>query len=373
MKTMSIIPHIVRKEFIQTFRDKRMLLPIFVAPVIQLVLFGFAMTTDIKNIPMAVVDYDRSTESRRLLSSFSQSDYFHLNYHLWGYHEIEILLQKGKIKAAAIIPQNFEKDLHGGAKTSIQIILDGTDANSAAIILSYISRLVAQHSENLFVGIQGNLPAGLINPQPRIWYNPELKSSAYMVPGVICLILLLTTLILTSMAITREKEMGTIEQLLVSPIKSWELILGKTVPFVLIGLGDIILIIAAGKLIFDLPVRGSLLLLFAVALVFILTTLSLGLFISTISRTQQQAMMTAFFFVMPAMLLSGIFTPIESMPPLVQHITFLNPLRYFSHAVRGILLKGNDLAVLWPQILILFLFGLTAIILSSLRFKKYLE
>lgn len=212
----------------------------------------------------------------------------------------------------------------------------------------------------------------MVIPQPRVWYNPNLKSSVYMVPGVICLILLLTTLILTSMAVTKEREMGTLEQLIVSPIKPWELILGKTIPFVLIGIGEIILVLSAGKLIFDVPVRGSLLLLFGIALLFILTTLSFGLFISTISRTQQQAMMTAFFFIVPAMLLSGIFSPIENMPKLIQHITLLNPLRYFSSALRGILLKGNGISILWPQVLALFIFGAGASIFSSLRFRKYL-
>jgi ABC-2 type transport system permease protein len=214
--------------------------------------------------------------------------------------------------------------------------------------------------------------AGFIIPQPRIWYNPELRSSLYMVPGVICLILLLTTLMLTAMAITKEREMGTLEQLIVSPIRPLELMLGKTIPFIIIGFVDILLVVLAGKIIFDVPLRGIPLLL-GVAFLFILTTLSLGLFISTVSRTQQQAMMTAFFVIMPAMLLSGIFSPIESMPRPIQYITLLNPLRHFSRCVRGILLKGNGVASLWPQILALFLFGVMAIILSSLRFKKRLE
>lgn len=370
---LSIIRHIARKEFIQTFRDKRMLMPIFAAPVIQLILFGYAVRTDIKNISMAVLDHDRSQQSRNLISSFTQSDYFNLHFHPITYDEIDALLQKGKIKAAVVIPEKFESRLKKGAKASIQVIIDGTDANSATIILSYISQLVGKYTENLLTTFSGKKALGMINLQPRIWFNPELKSSVYMVPGVICLILLLTTLLLTSMAITKEKELGTIEQLIVSPIKRWELIIGKTVPFVFIGFCDIVLIILAGKLIFDLPIRGSLLFLFAVSLLFILTTLSLGLFISTVSRTQQQAMMSAFFFIVPAMLLSGIFSPIESMPKIIQHITLLNPLMYFSQAVRGILLKGNDFSILWPQVLALFIFGITAVTLSSLRLKKYLE
>ena len=367
------VRHIVRKEFIQTFRDRRMLLPIFVAPVIQLILFGFAVTTDIKHISLAVLDYDHSFESRQLASSFSQSESFDLKLYLDSYAELEEAVQQGKVQAAVVIPRKFEADLKKGKQASLQVILDGTDANSATIIASYISQLVAGYSENIFAEIKGQMGLGMVIPQPRVWYNPNLESSIFMVPGVICLILLLTTLILTSMAITKEREMGTLEQLVVSPIRPWELILGKTIPFVLIGLADVTLIISAGKVIFDLPIRGSLLLLFGVALLFILTTLSLGLFISTISRTQQQAMMTAFFFIIPAMLLSGIFSPIENMPRVAQYITLLNPLRYFGKAVRGILLKGNGIGVLWPQILALLIFGLAASVFSSLRFRKHLE
>jgi ABC-2 type transport system permease protein len=366
------VRHIIRKEFIQTFRDRRMLFPLFVAPVVQLILFGYAVTTDIKDISLAVLDYDRTHESRRLASSFSQSESFNLDYNLKSYREIDGLLDKEKIKAAVVIPRKFEMNLKKG-ETSLQVILDGTDANSATIIMSYISQLIAKHSENILAEIRSSRGMGIVVSQPRVWYNPNLKSSVYMVPGVICLILLITTLLLTSMALTKEREMGTLEQLIVSPIKPLELIIGKTIPFVLIGLCDVVLIISAGKLIFDVPIRGNLLFLFGVALLFVLTTLSVGLFISTISRTQQQAMMTAFFFAMPAMLLSGIFSPIENMPKIIQYITLLNPLRYFSTAVRGILLKGNDISILWPQVLALFAFGITASVFSVLRFEKYLE
>jgi len=369
---VNTILHIVRKEFIQTFRDKRMLFPIFAAPVIQLVLFGFAVTTDIKHITLAILDYDRTQESRRFISSFGQSDTFDLDFELKESSQIDDLIQKGKIKAAVVIPQKFGRNMSRMEKTSLQVILDGTDANSATIIQSYVSLVVGKFSENLFSEIVARIPGGMIIPQPRVWYNPELKSSVYMVPGVVCLILLLTTLVLTSMAVTKERELGTLEQLIVSPIKPWELIIGKTIPFIIIGLCDVVLVILAGKIFFAVPIRGVAF-LFAVAFLFILTTLSLGLFISTISRTQQQAMMTAFFFIIPAMLLSGIFSPIESMPRAIQYLTLLNPLRHFSRAVRGILLKGNDITILWPQVLALFLFGTVALILSSLRFKKHLE
>jgi ABC-2 type transport system permease protein len=373
MKMFGIIRHIIKKEFIQTFRDKRMLIPIFAAPVIQLILFGYAVTTEVKQTAVALMDYDHTQESRSLIASFESSDSFDLEYYARNYREVEDLILKGKIKAAVVVPVDFGKDLKNNAGTSVQVLLDGTDANSATIIQNYIFQLITRYSENFLFSNGNPGSAGIIRPRTRVWYNPELKSSVYMVPGVICLVLLLVTLILTSMGITREREMGTLEQIVVSPIKSWELILGKTIPFVVIGMVDIVLIIFAGKTIFSLPIRGNLFFLFGVALLFILTTLSLGLFISTVSRTQQQAMMSAFFFIMPAMLLSGIFTPIESMPAIVQKITLLNPLRYFSKAVRGILLKGNGISILWPQVLALFIFGLTAIIFSSLRFRKHLE
>jgi ABC-2 type transport system permease protein len=215
--------------------------------------------------------------------------------------------------------------------------------------------------------------SGIALPEPRVWYNPELKSSIYMVPGVICLILMIVTLMMTAMAITREREMGTLEMIIVSPIRPVELILGKTIPFVLIGFCDIFLILGVGKLVFQVPILGSLPFLFLCSTAFILNALGVGLLISTVSRTQQQAMMTAFVFILPAMLLSGIFSPIESMPRPAQILTYANPLRYFGRIVRGILLKGNGLDILWPELLTLSLSGLALLTISSLRFKKRLE
>lgn len=369
----TVIRHIVRKEFIQTFRDRRMFLPLFVAPIIQLILFGFAATTDVKNVPIGILDDDKSQESRALIANFLHTDAFRIDYHLCSAAEIDGLIQRGKIKVAIVIPSNFTRHLQTGLEASIQVILDGSDANSATIVMSYIARLLSSHSERIVAERLGQSMAGLMMLQERIWYNPDLKSSIYMVPGVICLVLLLTTLLLTSMAITKEREMGTLESLVVSPIKPWELIIGKTTPFVVIGLVDIVLIVLAGKIVFGLPIRGSVLFLFGVSFLFILTTLSIGLFVSTVSRTQQQAMATSLFFLMPAMLLSGIFTPVESMPRVIQYFTLLNPLRFFGKAVRGILLKGNGLSVLWPEVLALLLFGFAALVFSSLRFRKYLE
>ena len=370
---LQTIIHIVKKEFIQTLRDKRMLVPLSIVPVLQLILFGYAVTTDIKNIHLVVLDLDRTHESRSLISLLKSSEYFSVDYNLTASGEIDRLVKTGRVKAAVVVPANFARDMKNMKQTSVQVILDGTDANTATIIQSYIRKLMAEYLMDIRAKVRRIFPLGTITPQPRVWYNPALKSSYFMVPGVICLILLMSTLILTSMAITKEREMGTLEQLIVSPIKPMELIIGKTVPFIIIGFIDVILILIAGKLIFNLPIKGSIAFLLFVSFIFILTTLSTGTYISTISRTQQQAMMTTFFFNMPAMLLSGIFSPIESMPRIIQYLTYLNPLRYYVQAVRGILLKGNGFSQLWPEILVLFVFGVFASIFSSLRFKKYLE
>jgi ABC-2 type transport system permease protein len=370
---MSVVRHIVRKEFHQLFRDRRMLIPLFLGPVIQLILFGYAATVDVKNISLAVVDQDRTEESRALVSAFSQSGYFTVRANPESSAAVDVLLQTGRVRSALVIPLDFARRLGRGEPAALQVLIDGADANSATIIQSYVSLIVAKYGADL-VGraLQGTIkPVAMI--EPRIWYNPELKSSVWMVPGVISLILLLTTLIMTAMAITRERELGTFEQLIVSPIRPDELILGKTIPFVIIGFIDVILILLAGRLVFHVPIRGSLVFLFGAAFIFLLTTLGTGLFLSTISRTQSQAMMSAIFFMMPAMLLAGIFSPIESMPKIVQYLTYLNPLRYFGKTVRAILLKGSGPDVLWPELSALLAIGVTVFSLSALRFRKRLE
>jgi ABC-2 type transport system permease protein len=368
-----VIRHIIRKEFIQVFRDKRMIAPLFLAPVIQLILFGYAATVDIKNITLAAVDDDHSQESRAFLTTFTRSGYFELTAAPASTSDLDDLLQAGKVQAGIVIPERFARRLQGGESSPVQVIIDGADANTATIIMNYIDLISARFSESAIREAMAGRSGGLPRFEPRIWYNPELKSSFWMVPGVICMILLITTMMLTSMAITRERELGTLEQLIVSPIKPRELILGKTIPFAAIGFFDILLVLTAGKVVFDVPIRGSVPFLLGSSFLFILTTLGMGLFISTISRTQGQAMMSTMFFVMPAMLLSGIFSPIENMPRLIRYVTYLNPLRYFGKIVREILLKGNGPAILWPELLFLLVFGVTTIVLSSLRFRKNLE
>lgn len=368
----SVVRHLVRKEFLQLFRDRRMLIPLFLGPVIQLILFGYAATIDIKNVSLAVVDQDRAFESRTLEAAFTQSGYFTVKARPAGAGEIDGLLQTGKIQAGLIIPPDFSRRLGRGEAAPLQVLIDGADANSATIIQNYVVLILAKYQEGILEAAGGPAGAGAAF-EPRIWYNPELKSSLWMVPGVISLILLLTTLIMTAMAITREREIGTFEQLIVSPIRPAELILGKLAPFIIIGFVDVVLVLLAGHFVFRVPVRGSLVFLFGAAFLYLLTTLGAGLFISTISRTQSQAMMSAMFFVMPAMLLSGVFSPIESMPRPVQYLTYLNPLRYFGKVVRAILLKGSGPDVLWPELAALLAIGVTVFTASALRFRKRLE
>jgi len=368
-----VVRHIVRKEFIQTFRDKRMIGPLFLAPVVQLILFGYAATVDVKNVKLAVVDQDRSQESRDFAAAFTHSGYFTQTAAPDSPDGLDGLLRDGTVQVGFVIPEGFAKKLRAGSASPVQAIIDGTDANSATIMGSYVDLISARFSESVILESMAGRRIALPRFEPRVWFNPELKSSVWMVPGVVCLILLITTLLLTSMAITREREMGTLEQLIVSPIKPRELILGKTLPFILIAFFDIVLTLTAGKVVFDVPIRGSLLFLFGSAVLFILTTLGAGLFISTVSRTQGQAMMSVMFFAFPAMLLSGIFSPIECMPKVIQWLTYVNPLRHFGKIVRGILLRGNGPKDFRLELVLLLGIGLTTFVLSAFRFRKRLE
>ncbi len=364
---------IVRKELIQLLRDKRMYLPLFVAPVIQLILFGYAASVDVRNVPFVLVDRARTEDSRALTAMFVQSGYFRIQAELGSEAEIDPWLQKGKAWMALVIPEDFSKRLGRGGDSPVQVILDGSDANSATIVQNYVSLIAARFTAGLLAAVSGATAGQLNFFEPRIWYNPELRSSFWMVPGVLSLVLLISTLVMTAMAITREREFGTLEQIIVSPIRPIELILGKTIPFVMVGTADIFLVLGAARLVFRIPVRGSLLFLFASAFVFILTTLGLGMLFSTISRTQGQVIQTAIVFLMPAMLLSGIFSPIDNMPRIIQAVTYLNPLRYYGSIVRNILLKGNGPAILWREFAVLAAMGVLTFTLSALRFRKHLE
>ena len=379
------IKSMIRKEFIQVLRDPRMRVILFIPPMMQLIVFGYAANTDIRNIRLAVYDLDRTPESRELISRFSSSGYFRITAQAANPGDIRRWIDKGTVSAALQINQDFARKLRQRTGATVQIIVDGTDSNTASVVMSYAQRIVAEYSRLVLLERFNKFPdlpdrikrpffqSGGIEIQSRAFFNPNLESRNFYVPGIIALLIMLVTLILTCMAIVREREIGTMEQIVVSPIRPVELILGKTIPFAIVGYIDVALVTFVGVFLFDVPIRGSLLLLFFAATLYLLSSLGIGLFISTISRTQQQAMMSMFFFFVPAILLSGFIFPIANMPEVIQYLTYLNPLRYFLIIIRGIFLKGNGFDILWPQMAALAILGSTVFTFSSLRFRKRLE
>ncbi len=373
----------LRKEFIQVFRDPKMRPIILVAPVIQLIIFGYAANTDVRHIETAVYDLDNSVPSRDLVARFQESRYFDIVRRVSSDREATGLLDRGEVEVVLRIDAGFANLIDGGRTGTVQLLIDGTDSNTASIILGYSSNIAAQYSNDLLAARAARLGAGYRQPgraagpvgvqlQSRAWFNDNLESRNYFVPGVMAMLVMIATLMLTSMAIVREREIGTMEQIMVTPIKPWEFILGKTTPFVLIGFFDVLLITAVGVYWFDVPMRGSLLLLLACTALYLMSTIGAGLLISTISQTQQQALMTTFFFSLPAILLSGFMFPIANMPRAVQLVTYLDPLRYFLVIIRGIFLKGVGIDILWPQMVGLLALGIVALIIATKRFHKTL-
>ena len=368
------IKQLIIKEYIQSFRDKRMAFFIFIVPVIQLVLFGYVATFDVNSIATAFYDLDKSYESRELGRRLESSGYFSISVRPQSPAEVKELLDGGKVLCAIQVNRSFGKDLLRGNRSEIQVIVDGTDSNTAMIALSYVNTVLSRYTREMTAA--GKAPATVspaIEFRTRVWYNPDLRSRNYMVPGVIALIIMLTSLILTSMSVVREREVGTMEQLMVTPLRPVDLILGKTLPFAGVAFFDMGLVTAVGVFWFDVPIKGAFLLLVLCTTVYLLPVLGIGLFISTIARTQQQAVMASFLFFQPSILLSGFATPIENMPQAFQYLTYLNPLRYFLIIVRGIFLKGVGFSVLWPEMAALFVLGVTIMTLSTLRFKKRLS
>jgi len=378
---------ILWKEFFQTLRDPRRRSLLIGPPLLQLVLFGYAVNLDVEHAPIAWMDMDRTPESRELLAAYQGSRYFRITALPATDNEVQDLMDHGKVQAVLRVLPGYARDVMRGDSASLQILVDGTNSNTASIVASYATQIALTHAtktladrqKSRLVGlttkIGGAAPAvtPILTAQSRVWFNPDLVSRVYFVPGVIVNIIALVTIMLTSMSIVREKEIGTMEQLLVTPVKPLELILGKLLPFAAVGVVEVALVVVAALLIFHVPIRGNILLLFGCSLLYLLSTLGVGLFISTISQTQQQAMMASFFFFMPAMLLSGFAFPIRNMPPAAQYLTYLNPLRYFMQIVRDLFLKGVGMASLWQEILALFVFGAAILSLSALRFHKNLD
>jgi ABC-2 type transport system permease protein len=373
------------KEFIQALRNPRMRFILLLPPMVQLVIFGYAANMDIRNISLGVYDLDNTPESREMIKQFASSGYFRVAEWPKSPLEIRRRIDEGKISAALQINGEFARQLRTRQGATLQMVVDGTDSNTASVVMAYAQRIVAEHSRQILVQRIFSLPnipdemkrpffvKGGIEVQSRAFFNPNLESRNFYVPGIMAFLIMLVTLLLTCMAIVREREIGTMEQLIVSPIRPFELILGKTIPFALIGYIDVLIVTFVGVFWFDVPIRGSVLLLLAATTIYLLSSLGIGLFISTISHTQQQAMMTMLFFFVPAILLSGFVFPIANMPPIVQYLTYADPLRYFLVIIRGIFLKGSGFAILWPHMLALAVLGGLVFTFSSLRFRKRME
>jgi ABC-2 type transport system permease protein len=371
------ISHILRKEFLELLRDRRMWGILFVIPIVQTLVFGYAVTTDVEHVRTALLDFDRSSASRDLASRLTASGYFDIVANAGDARDARRLVDHGEVQVVLRIDSGFERDLRAGRLAPVQILLDGTDSNTAGIAADYAARIVREYSREILaeraMRRRGAAPdATAVSVVSRAWFNENLESRNFYVPGVIAMLVTLITLMLTSMAIVREKEIGTIEQIMVTPIRKSEFILGKTVPFALIGFADVGLVSLVGIYWFEIPLRGSLVLLFASTALFLMSTLGIGLFISTVSSTQQQAMMSTFFYYFPAVLLSGFMFPIANMPEPVQWITYANPLRYFLIIIRGVFLKGIGADVLWPQMLALAAMGVATLWLATSRFRKTL-
>lgn len=364
MQSLERIFEIVRKEFLQVLRDPRLVRVIIVAPLLQLMMFGYAVSTDVRNVATFVVDHDHSMASRELVTAFTASGYFRVVGASSRPADVVTWLDRGDAMAGLVIPVGFAADLAAG-RARVQLLLDGSDSNTATVARGYAEVIVQN-----FAAAHASGARLALELRERAWFNPDLSSRDYNVPAVIGAIILLVSLLLTSLAVVREREIGTLEQLMVSPLTAGELIMGKTLPFALISLLDLALVFALALWWFKVPFVGSLGVLLLASVLYLMGTLGTGLLISTVSRTQQEAFMTSFLVFMPLLLLSGFMFPVASMPEPFQWLTLANPLRHYLEIVRGVFLKGAGLNALWPQFLYLLGMGVGLLWFASTRFSK---
>lgn len=373
------IKQMVIKEFIQVFRDKRTRIILIVPPIVQMLIFGYAATFEIGHVPTVVLDLDHSQESRELLSRFSSSPYFDVQRQLTEARQLHDLIDSGEATVGIEIDAGFAQKLRQGQSAPLQVILDATNSNTALIASSYVTQVALGWAQQAQQDRMERAAPQLIEQTPAVeleqrpWFNPNLSSRWFLVPGVIGSLMLVLVIMLTALAVVREREIGTLEQIMVTPIRPAEFILGKTLPFFLIGLFDVVLIGAVGTLWFQVPFRGHISVLLTGAVLYLLCMLGAGLLISTVSSTQQQAMVTAFFFIMPAITFSGFGFPISTMPPWLQYMTYASPLRYFLIVLRGTYLKGVGMDTLWPQMAAMAGLGMLLLMLAALRFRKSLD
>jgi len=371
---------IARKEFLHIIRDRRTLLLTFALPVVMLVLYAYALTFDIRNIPMAVRDLDNSPMTRQITRKFVSSGYFDLVGYVSNFKEEEKFFLSGKIKMALNFGPGFAGRVNSGRGADLQIVVDGSDSNTSLMAVSYVNTILQDYSKDILLKYYSRsqmTPKGQLLPieaHPRIWYNPELKSMNFLVPGIIAMVLMILSALITSLSIVSEKTRGTMEQLIATSIRPMEIMAGKMMPYVLIGLCDVLLCVLVSVLFFKVPIRGSVFLLLLESIIFIFGSLGLGLFISTIAKKQENAIiMGAMTTMLPSILLSGFVFPIESMPRIIQLTTYFVPARYFLTILRGIFLKGIGIEYLWFDTLLLTAFGVLMIVLAARQFKKRLD
>jgi len=369
---------LIRKEFIQILRDPRTLVMVLVIPLMQLFLLGYAANNDVRNVPLAVLDQDRGPAARRLLDAYRAADYFKIAFDIDSEQELRDLVDSGEARAGLIIPPNYSSQIAGQGSAQIAFVLDGSDPTVASTALS-AAQLIAQKfstqlmTERLARRSQSFSLTPPIEVRTQVWYNPDLVSNYYMIPGVIGMILFALTSILTATAVVRERERGTIEQLIVTPIRSWELVVGKIVPYVILAFLNTLEVLAAGHWWFKVPIRGDLTLILALSGLFLLTSLGIGLLASTFANTQQEAMLTVWMTLLPGIFLSGFFFPLSAMPVAMQYISYLMPLRYYLAIIRSLMLKGSSIQALQGDILALAVFGFSLLTIAALRFRKRLD
>ena len=368
---------IIRKEFIQIFRDTRTLIMILVIPIMQLFLLGYSATSDVRNIPLAVLDQSRSPESRALLDAYRAADYFRIAYSVESEAEIEALIEAGKARAAVIIPPDYAQRLADG-NAQVAFILDGSDPTSASTALSAAQLISQSHSTGILTERFDRTGLNMrvrppVEVRTTVWYNPDMISAHFMIPGVIGMVLFAIAAILTATSVVRERERGTIEQLIVTPIRPWELIVGKLAPYVILGFFNTLEVLAVGHWWFGMPIRGDIGLIILLSLDFLITGLGIGLFASTIANTQQEAMLTVWMTLLPSIFLSGFFFPLEAMPTFLRWLSYLMPLRYYLVILRALLLKGVGLAMIQTDVIAMTLFAIGIMTAAALRFRKRLD
>jgi ABC-2 type transport system permease protein len=368
---------IIRKEFIQILRDMRTLIMILIIPIMQLFLLGYSATNDVRNVPLAVLDKSRSPESRALLDAYRAADYFRIAYSVDSEAEIEMLIAGGNARAAVIIPPDYAQRLNDG-NAQVAFILDGSDPTSASTALSAAQLISQSHSTGILAERFARTGSNLrvkppVEVRTTVWYNPDLVSAYFMIPGVIGMILYAIAAILTATSVVRERERGTIEQLIVTPIRPWELIVGKLMPYVILGFFNTIEVLAVGHWWFGMPIRGDLGLILLLSIIFLITGLGIGLFASTIANTQQEAMLTVWMTLLPSIFLSGFFFPLEAMPAFLRWLSYLMPLRYYLVIIRSLLLKDVSLAMIQTDVIAMTLFAVGIMTAAALRFHKRLD